>query len=535
MLVALLALTMSVMIIPATAFADDGTKAGVSVGVSDELPAGANADATVGANVSLNAGLNGDAPAGGNADAAGANDAANDTNKCVQVKADNTEKSVEVGNIKVENGQPGIDVDALNGGKATVKAGTVVSDGGNGITADAKTLGSITVNTGNVTSVNDNGVQAWVEGEADIAITTGNISSGQIGSGIWTSVDNRSIVKDGTITVKAGDVKAEAEGIVIRPYGNGAISVEAGNVNAKGDGVQITAESGGVANLKANDIASGKSGLFVYINEGSAINALIAGTLSGEKAPITFFGSSFMNTDQFKLTAWKIDAKDGDYFFVATPTDENIELQAVSADAPLTDAEAAAKAIEQGNFALTAAEGASAFEKSILYIMKLGTAEGATLSATYADGKPLATSYDYSVAKEGERVMLKVSLEEGCELMAAYDGSGNKIELVKGDDGSYYIAYTVPKGGGLGLSVEVSSPLTSKAIDEVESALSTALAATDAVTRGVGVNIAASINASGASTIPKTGDGFPVLPFAAVALLAGAALAFAMTKRRESQ
>lgn len=556
MLAVLLALALSVMMVPATALAADDAKAAASVGAPAVVEGDANAEVNAGvsaeANANVNADMNVNVNIGGNVDggasvnvgvngnvAAGANaDKANDTNKCVQVKADGAEKSIEVGKVTVENGQPGIDADALNGGKVTVKTGDIISDGGNGITVDATSLGTVTVTTGNVKSATDNGIQASVKGEGDISITTGDISSGANGSGIWTSVDNRDTVKESVITVKAGDVNAQGEGIVIRPFMYGAINVEAGNVKAGDDGVQIIAESGAKVDFKANDIASEKSGMFIYISEGSVINALVTGTLSGKKAPITFFGTSFMSTDMFTLTAWKIDANDGNILMVANPVVEDIQLQAASGNGGLTDAEAAAKAIEQGGFTLAASDATSAFEKSILYIMKLGTAEGATLSATYADGKPLATSHDYSVAKEGERVMLKVDLEEGCELTAAYDGNGNKVELLKGEDGGYYITYTVPKGGGLGLSVEVSAPLAKTAIDEVGNALANA---TGVATRGVGagaiVGVGANADAvaSGASTIPKTGDGFPVLPFVAITILAAAMLATASIALRKSR
>ena len=488
---AFLTLALSAMMAPAAAFADDGPKGAANAGT------------------------------------------AHDTDKKVVVDATAKDASVEVGNVTPRNGDTCIDADAADGHAATVKAGDLATENNTAIRADATSRGSIDIAAGNVSSADQDGVQARVEGEGAIKIALGNVKSGDQGAGIWASTGNGEAPAPGSaITVKAGNVTAAGEGIVVRPSDNATISVEAGNVKANGNGIQIIAENGASANVSTGDVAAGKSGIFLFAGEGSTVNVLVAGTLSGKQAPITFFGSEPINTGSFTLTAWKIDAPDGNYFMVANPITGEIELQAISPDIPLSDAEAAARAIEQGALQLSVAEGRSALEQSILYIMKLGTAEGATLSASYADGKPLATSHDYSVAKEGERVMLKVDLEEGCELMAAYDGNGNKVNLVKGEDGGYYIAYTVPKGGGLGLSVEVSSPLTRMAIEEVENALAAASASAagiDAVTKGIGAI------GSGASTIPKTGDGFPALPFAAVALLAAIALAKAGRLCRQEQ
>ncbi len=436
--------------------------------------------------------------------------AADDTNKCVQVKADGTEKSVEVGNVTVTNGQPGVDADALNEGKANVTTGDITSDGGNGISADATSLGTINVTSGNIVSTGDNGIQAIVKNEGDITITTGNISSGPHGSGIWTSIDSDSIVKESTITIKSGDINAQCEGIVMRPYIRGTISIEAGNVKAADDGVQITSEEGGIAKLIAGDITSGKSGLYVYVSEGSEIDVLITGTLSGERAPISFFSSSWNYSERFKLTVWKIILND-----------DGSMMTAESGLLPQAD---------------TGTGDRSDFEKSILYIMNLVQPDaGAVLSATYADGSKLEESHGYPVAKEGEKVTFHVNLKDGYELASAFDGSGAEITLVKAEDSSYYITYTVPKGGGLGLSVELNPPADRMAIDGLpadevqkttvsEPAAPTSVDANDAKT-----------SSSTSAKPAQTEDDCSSMLLLALALLALGTLVLAGLKRRQIQ
>lgn len=162
------------------------------------------------------------------------------------------------------------------------------------------------------------------------------------------------------------------------------------------------------------------------------------------------------------------------------------------------------------------ADFSSSVEKSILYIMKLTQPDsGATLFATDANGKPLATSHGYSVAKEGDRVLLKVRVDEGSELLAAYDGAGNEVKLIKGEDGCYYIAYTVPRGGGIGLSVILNGDLVNLVDDEQQAAV-----------RAMGA-----ANGKPANTLANTGDSLHVLPLAAIALFAAAALTAGVRKR----
>ena len=458
--------------------------------------------------------------------------AADDTNKCVQVKADGTEKSVEVGNVTVTNGQPGVDADALNEGKVNVKTGDIKSDGGNGISADATSLGTVTVNSGNIVSTGDNGIQAIIKDEGDITVTTGDISSGPHGSGIWTSIDSTSIVKGSTITIKSGDIDAQLEGIVIRPYSQGTISIEAGNVTAKDDGVQITSEDGGIAKLIASDITSEKSGMFIYVNEGSEIDALITGTLSGKKAPISFFASSWNMDERFKLTVWKILLNDGNVALMAEP---NLEMQA---DA-VSD-ESNQEITDNWIFSpFRMSEDGASFEKSILYIMKLiQPDEGAVLSATYADGSKLEERHGYSVAKEGEKVRFRVDLEDGYDLLAAYDGNDEEVELIKSDDGYYYIIYTVPKGGGLGLSVKLNAPFERMGIDALTDD-STEIIAAEGITPTVKtaslkVDDTKSSSSTTSSKPAQTGNDSSVQLLLAMVLLSCALLALIEAKRRHA-
>ncbi|MBP5303377.1 MAG: InlB B-repeat-containing protein [Clostridia bacterium] len=99
------------------------------------------------------------------------------------------------------------------------------------------------------------------------------------------------------------------------------------------------------------------------------------------------------------------------------------------------------------------------FEKNICYIIKLEQPKNGTkLKVVGEDGKALTKSFDFDVAKEGEKVYLDATLKEGYRITGAFNGDGDKIPLLKDEDGRYYIV--VPKGGGVYLSVEQSNRYT---------------------------------------------------------------------------
>lgn len=96
-----------------------------------------------------------------------------------------------------------------------------------------------------------------------------------------------------------------------------------------------------------------------------------------------------------------------------------------------------------------------ATEKAIKYIIKVEQPkEGAKLSALKADGTSLEQSHNLGVAYWGDKVLLKVDLEPGYRIKAAYNGlDGSKVQIVAGSDGNYYVV--VPNGGGVYLSIDV--------------------------------------------------------------------------------
>ena len=93
-------------------------------------------------------------------------------------------------------------------------------------------------------------------------------------------------------------------------------------------------------------------------------------------------------------------------------------------------------------------------EKEIQYIIRLEQPEaGATLST---EG---TREYEgYTVANEGDNVVLKVALQPGYMITDAFNGTDTKINLLQGEDGNYYLV--VPRGGAVNLSVSLRRIIT---------------------------------------------------------------------------
>ena len=95
------------------------------------------------------------------------------------------------------------------------------------------------------------------------------------------------------------------------------------------------------------------------------------------------------------------------------------------------------------------------FEAGIQYIIRIEQPEeGGTIKAVDENGNDLLKSFDFDVAREGDKIYIDDSgLEDGYTLKAAFNGDEEKAELEKDENGKYYIV--VPKGGGIDLSVEL--------------------------------------------------------------------------------
>ena len=466
-LVTLLALCMSFMMVPATAFADIG-------GETFEVEVDASQ---------------------GDASHTTGEDVAATYNPAVGVLADNGHTAeVVVGDVTKSSGfQHAVMIEANNGGKADVTMGDVTGRlkwGNNGIDISTKggdveltagdvkackvglnvdnaptgTLADYTgekrVTVNGVTQVEDSrysnaGINAfsYTEGDVNIVhvlgdvVAAGSRSIDMLAKGKSTS----SVTIDGMVDANYLGVKIEA-GCLGNVHGTtvstGTANMRVGGVMSKNwdKAVEIDSNTkGSVANFRSDgdiqalgsdstgvfvradggksviaidgDVSGTKAGMFLYCTEIGSNDVLVTGTISGKNG-VDISYDSVVNDN---LTVWKIEKTEGGQYIsgeeVGTPDD---------------DREIFAK-------------------KRINYIVFVeNLLQGVTLAAFKADNSTLDKSHGYDVAREGDKIIVKVDVDPGAEFKGVYNGKYEQVPLAKDADGNYYLI--VPRGGGIYLS-----------------------------------------------------------------------------------
>ena len=174
---------------------------------------------------------------------------------------------------------------------------------------------------------------------------------------------------------------------------------------------------------------------------------VINGELSGERGSVIIGEDS---GDYLDLTVWKVALDEYGNAVMELITDEG--PYGPIGPEPMMRAAAAPGEDDESPYSYEHTDAAEALEQRIMYIIRLEQpTEGGTLAAQKEDGSALDTSHDYEIAREGDKVILAVNVQDGYHLVTAYNGE-EKVEVLGQDgDGNYYIE--VPRGGGVYLSV----------------------------------------------------------------------------------
>lgn len=335
------------------------------------------------------------------------------------------------------------DVTATQVGDGTVESNLVSASGGMGFT-----LGQANFNAGTVSS-ESNGLNIRVSPLGYVQANTGAIKAGNDGINARTWF--------GAAVVVASAVSSVNHGIYSHVEGDGAANIidVDGNVESTGNSAIVIQndKSGKAMVLIANDAASaaeseGSGGLSFYSSDANAqAIALVMGVLSGYNGIVLEQNGYEKPQDTLDLTVWKVEANGGSI----------IKNKIEGAD---TDA----------------------FAKSVSYIVMVEQPiAGGTVRATKADGSPLDRKFSedaglygemldlyeqrtgkeaslvdevgFAVTHETDKVLLKVDLEKGYKVAHAYNGMGERVELLVDDKGDYYLI--AERGGGIYLSVEL--------------------------------------------------------------------------------
>jgi hypothetical protein len=232
-----------------------------------------------------------------------------------------------------------------------------------------------------------------------------------------------------TATSEAAYFGAEA---VKLDNGGGDISAEiVGNVTASGDNinkgvvVQSTFSSvAGNTDLTVTGDVSADIGVELTIDEVQTANITVDGTIEGETAGILLREDTKLS-DDITMTVWEVKP-DSDGAVVAR--EEWKDEEKVRAE----DKEA---------------------EKLIQYIIKVEDASKDYIATSGTKAFTAGNGNVYQVAHEGDKVLVKLNIPEGKELVDAFwDAAKSQAgRLLKDAEGNYYVE--VPRVGGVLLSV----------------------------------------------------------------------------------
>lgn len=196
-------------------------------------------------------------------------------------------------------------------------------------------------------------------------------------------------------------------------------------------------------------------------NRDNKVNVLVEEVLDAKDVGVLLREYSPTELDpNLNLTVWKIKLNDNNNAAEKELAASGLDIPVANAETPstnskynLTDVQKTSRLNTRGNASTRTT--ARDFElNNIMYIIKVEQpSEGGTITAVDENGNDLAKNFGFDVAHEGEKVMLKANLEEGYNIIAAYNGLGEKQPLLKDEQGNYYIF--IPKGGGVYLSAEL--------------------------------------------------------------------------------
>lgn len=366
-----------------------------------------------------------------------------------------TAKDLNIGDLDAGSDYAGaLNVVGENGGSATAKAGTIKANGV-GLSAYASGGGSADATTGEILS-NGQAVMAGAKGAGSNTTATvdGNATGAVQGMMIYSE-------EGGKTTVNVDDVSGGEAAAMIVANSGGEATLNADNATSKGAGVwgvagysqdsllsqsagesplgaQATTatDSGGTVSVNVKKDVSGDAyGIWAIAGNSGAVNVAVNGNVASKGIGIQASVESGGTADI--LVAETVTAKNGVELNEGSDA-KNAKLTVWKIDAENT----------------VAGDAASTLRKSINYIVKLEQpSAGGTLSATKSDGSALATSHGYDVANEGDKVLLKVNLEPGYKILAAYNGVDQKAKLTMDNAGNYFVE--VPEGGGVYLSVQL--------------------------------------------------------------------------------
>jgi len=370
---------------------------------------------------------------------------AEDTDERVRIEANSETGPVEeeVGDVKIDEYDPAVVVRAKEEATATVTTGSIDNHGEEG---DVRGEGLWTITeSGGEAHVTVNGdvsagyvgmrIESNSGGESDVTVNGDVIVDGKDprkGIDIWSedSKSSSSVRINGDVNIHEDNVDVWSEGGKAK-----ATLIVTGDVVAD-KGVIVGTDAGESTVKIGGDLKSEAVGVDMTTASRGKVNVVVEGTIKAK-------GFAAVSDDDATLSVWKIEPNKDDIIVAKEEWDD-----------------------EKGKRVYTTKDEEA--EAAIQYIIKVKPEDGATLTATGENGKALATvegvSNTWQWAYEGDRVLLKVDVEDGYTLDGAFGDEGQSIALLKDASGNFYI--DVPRGGGVFLSIKLTKDKKDKDKDD---------------------------------------------------------------------
>ena len=240
----------------------------------------------------------------------------------------------------------------------------------------------------------------------------------------------------GTIDVVVkGDITAENQSSAINAFAKGEHSETTltidGNVSVTNDewgttAVNLAVSEEALITATITGDVTADIGMYVDAPEVQTANITVDGTITGETAGIVLQGDTQLG-DNLTMTVWEVK-----------PTKDNVVVLREK------------YSVEKDEMVLTEDKEA---EKLIQYIIKIEDNSKDYIATVGTAVFTAGNGEKYQVAHEGDKVLVKLNIPEGKELVGAYwdKAQSEAGRLLKDAEGNYYLE--VPWGGGVMLSV----------------------------------------------------------------------------------
>ncbi len=265
-------------------------------------------------------------------------------------------------------------------------------------------------------------VMKWTNPEEGDNINCGGLSiTVEDGGSVMVTVEDGGIYAEATGEDPDGGLYTWAAGVHLYNTDGAAEITVNGDVTAEsavygvGLNSHMYGEEGSTLIEVNGDVYGTTRGIWAeQSNSGGTMEIVVNGTVSGEVDNVMVDGE---NRDLILLTVWKIEP------------DQNGNL--ICMPGPDEDPDNLIRAEEA--------------EKALQYIIRVVPAAEEMIEAEAAEYR------GYRVAREGEKVRIRVAAPAGSEIVSVFADEDQAITLERDADGSYILS--VPRGGGVALSV----------------------------------------------------------------------------------